>query len=109
MNSTTRAASFGRTSTGTGRPQSWPTYSSRIMRLDPTSRFPTPRRYWKSCLRRNYSYLFREQAESLVDHERTSGRHARHGSSDHAHGGETRSEEHTSELQSRLHLACRLL
>src|SRR5437016_9182906 len=95
MNSTTRAASFGRTSTGTGRPQSWPTCSSRIMRLDPTSRFPTPRRYWKSCLRRNYSYLFREQAESLVDHERTSGRHARHGSSDHAHGGETPAAQRT--------------
>src|SRR2546422_2335466 len=55
--------------------------------------------------------LLREQAPAVVDARpgdvRMDVHAARH--DDHAAGVELRSEEHTSELQSRLHLVCRLL
>src|SRR3989442_4478699 len=62
-----------------------------------------------------YTTLFRSSLRDwLDDGESAPGRHiwARHASialDDLAHGSSLRSEEHTSELQSRPHLVCRLL
>src|SRR5205809_4464187 len=60
-----------------------------------------------------YTTLFRSEARDRLAHHRDGGDHARRL---HLHplaaGGAVglgRSEEHTSELQSRLHLVCRLL
>src|SRR2546429_1411239 len=51
-----------------------------------------------------YTTLFRSgRAVRLVDRQQSAGRVVVE------RGGEERSEEHTSELQSRLHLVCRLL
>src|SRR2546422_3515414 len=64
-----------------------------------------------------YTTLFRSRAggaESLPPEVERHVRGARHGrqrgrAPAHGDGQEARSEEHTSELQSRLHLVCRLL
>src|SRR2546429_7065675 len=59
-----------------------------------------------------YTTLFRSDR---ADPARAARAHARGGARDRARragldcGGQVRSEEHTSELQSRLHLVCRLL
>src|SRR5476651_1107075 len=50
-----------------------------------------------------YTTLFRSSATRATADPRASSRTAR------VHGGSTRSEEHTSELQSRQYLVCRLL
>src|SRR2546429_5357554 len=52
-----------------------------------------------------YTTLFRSEARVRRDADRHAHRAARPG----AAGPDARSEEHTSELQSRLHLVCRLL
>src|SRR2546429_6704560 len=52
-----------------------------------------------------YTTLFR----SLRARRRRGGAHARSGRRGPGHQRHHRSEEHTSELQSRLHLVCRLL
>src|SRR2546422_4098273 len=65
-----------------------------------------------------YTTLFRSQqvvadrppdAPGLVARAFQLFRDAQHRVGDRQPGGEVRSEEHTSELQSRLHLVCRLL
>src|SRR2546422_6386959 len=71
-----------------------------------------------------YTTLFRSHGSSRrPGKSRTGGPGSRNGTADHAHAkknggaaagidapaGHERSEEHTSELQSRLHLVCRLL
>src|SRR3989449_5355932 len=59
-----------------------------------------------------YTTLFRSGWDRAREHDR--GVNARQGCPDHTRAGPDaelgrRSEEHTSELQSRLHLVCRLL
>src|SRR2546422_4320441 len=66
-----------------------------------------------------YTTLFRSQRPRVSARFRPCGRSGRHPASLHSaaaecsdaerEGGAQRSEEHTSELQSRLHLVCRLL
>src|SRR3989449_7908877 len=62
-----------------------------------------------------YTTLFRSETEHMLHRPRDEpGLPVQEEESDHAHerrqhGGQGRSEEHTSELQSRLHLVCRLL
>src|SRR2546429_4533084 len=56
-----------------------------------------------SCNRREETQLRRQAGRNRVHHP------ARHTQRHHLHRWPRRSEEHTSELQSRLHLVCRLL
>src|SRR2546429_3116193 len=93
----------------------WPSFSrsemARLLRLRFTS---TPHRS-----RRRHRYgtargVGRESASGVGAHSSCRGkthvrRHHLHGKRQDVYKRRSRSEEHTSELQSRLHLVCRLL
>src|SRR5687768_17946112 len=56
-----------------------------------------------------YTTLFRSTVRGASRGQASRPAHARAADQGGRHGGAGRSEEHTSELQSRLHLVCRLL
>src|SRR5690625_7207275 len=62
-----------------------------------------------SCSLFPYTTLFRSDPQGLKQEVKRSNKFAEAGVDEDFHKGELRSEEHTSELQSRGHLVCRLL